>query len=198
MVTGDDLPASGRSLELVLEPADLGSRYAVLEPDRLCVQQEDLERTGALAGRQADVVIVVRYLDRNLFPALAAALRPGGMLVYETFTVEQQRMGHPRNPLYMLQPGELVVRKGGQDSSIFVSGGFFELMNDKVTILADSAERAEDIDIARAEEAKKRAEERVELRTQADVDAARAEAALRRSLIRLKVAERVRARRRTK
>ena len=95
----------------------------------------------------------------------------------------------------MLQPGELVVRKGGVDSSIFVSGGFFELMNDKVTILADSAERAEEIDLARAEEAKKRAEERYELRAQADVDAARAEAALRRSLMRLKVLERSRARR---
>ncbi|MFO8009203.1 MAG: F0F1 ATP synthase subunit epsilon [Dehalococcoidia bacterium] len=96
----------------------------------------------------------------------------------------------------MLQPGELIVRKGDEDSAIFVSGGFFELMNDKVTILADSAERAEEIDISRAEEAKKRAEERVELLTQADVDAARAEAALRRSLMRLKVAERARARRR--
>lgn len=95
----------------------------------------------------------------------------------------------------MLQPGELIVRKGGQDSSIFVSGGFFELMNDKVTILADSAEHAEEIDIARAEEARKRAEEKMELRAQTDIDAARAEAALRRSLMRLKVIERSRARR---
>lgn len=95
----------------------------------------------------------------------------------------------------MLQPGELIVRKGGTDTSIFVSGGFFELMNDKVTILADSAERVEEIDVARAEEAKKRAEEKMELRTQADVDAARAEAALRRSMMRLKVVERRRARR---
>ena len=96
----------------------------------------------------------------------------------------------------MLQPGELLVRKGGEDSSIFVSGGFFELMNDKVTILADSAERADEIDMTRAEEAKKRAEEKMELRTQVDIDAARAEAALRRSLMRLKVAERMRARKR--
>lgn len=96
----------------------------------------------------------------------------------------------------MLQPGELVVRKGNEDSSIFVSGGFFELMNDKVTILADSAEHAEEIDLARAEEAKKRAEEKMEQRrAQVDIDAARAEAALRRSLMRLKVLERSRARR---
>ena len=96
----------------------------------------------------------------------------------------------------MLQPGELVVRKGGEDNSIFISGGFFELMNDKVTILADSAERAEEIDMTRAEEAKKRAEEKMELRAQTDIDAVRAEAALRRSLMRLKVAERMRARKR--
>ena len=95
----------------------------------------------------------------------------------------------------MLQPGELIVRKGGEDSSIFVSGGFFELMNDKVTILADSAERVEEIDITRAEEAKKRAEEKVGLKAQTDIDAARAEAALRRSLMRLKVVERRRSRR---
>ena len=95
----------------------------------------------------------------------------------------------------MLQPGELIVRKGGEDTPIFVSGGFFELMNDKVTILADSAERVEEIDIARAEEAKKRAEEKMGLRTQTDIDAARAEAALRRSLMRLKVVERRRSRR---
>ena len=92
-----------------------------------------------------------------------------------------------------LQPGEVIVRKGGEDSSIFVSGGFLELMNDKVTILADSAERAEEIDVARAEAAKKRAEERKALGA-ANIDMARCEAALRRSLMRLKVAERTRRR----
>lgn len=82
---------------------DLAHRSGV----RIHTRHEDLERSGVLTGVQVDVVVVVRYLDRNLFPALAAALRPGGMLVYETFTVEQRRLGHPRNPLYMLQPGEL-------------------------------------------------------------------------------------------
>ena len=93
-----------------------------------------------------------------------------------------------------IQPGELVVRKGSEDVSIFVSGGFLELMNDKVTILADSAERADEIDVARAEAAKKRAEERRELKV-ADIDMARAEAALRRSLMRLRVYEKRRTRR---
>ena len=92
-----------------------------------------------------------------------------------------------------LQPGEILLRKGGEETSIFVSGGFLELMNDKVTVLATAAERAEEIDVARAEAAKKRAEERVASRGK-DIDLARAEAALRRSLARLKVAERVKMR----
>lgn len=94
----------------------------------------------------------------------------------------------------MLQPGEIMLRKAGAESYIFVSGGFLEVMNDKVTILADTAERAEEIDLARAEQAKKRAEERREMRA-VDVDMARAEAALRRSLARLKLAEKVKTRR---
>lgn len=91
--------------------------------------------------------------------------------------------------LTMLQPGELVVRKEGAETAIFVSGGFLEVMHNRVTVLADAAERAEEIDIERAEAAKRRAEEMLKLRP-ADIDLARADAALRRALLRLKVAER--------
>jgi F-type H+-transporting ATPase subunit epsilon len=94
----------------------------------------------------------------------------------------------------MLQTGELRVRKEGEEASIFVSGGFLEVRRDKVIVLADIAERAEEIDIALAEEAKRRAEEGLKLRP-AEVDKARAEAALRRSLVRLKIAEKKRKRR---
>ena len=75
-----------------------------------------------------------------------------------------------------------------------VSGGFLEVRPDRVIVLADTAERAEEIDISRAEEARKRAEKRLEERYVPGVDAARAEAALRRSLVRLKIAERRRKR----
>ncbi len=91
--------------------------------------------------------------------------------------------------LTMLQPGELVVRKEGEETAIFVSGGFLEVMQNRVTVLADVAERAEEIDIARAEEAKRRAEEQLKERP-LEMDLAAAEAALRRSLVRLKIAER--------
>jgi F-type H+-transporting ATPase subunit epsilon len=95
----------------------------------------------------------------------------------------------------MLEPGELIVRKGAEEFSLAVSGGFLEVRPDRVIVLADSAERAEEIDIARAEEAKRRAEQRLVERYVPDVDAARVEASLRRSLIRLKVAARRRKRR---
>lgn len=93
----------------------------------------------------------------------------------------------------MLQPGELLVRKDGEEQSIFVSGGFLEVQGNKVTVLADTAERAEDIDIARAEEARHRAEQRIAM-PPAQADHARAQAALLRSLVRLKVAEKSRKR----
>ncbi len=94
----------------------------------------------------------------------------------------------------MLEPGELVVKKGSDEFYLAVSGGFLEVRPDRVIVLADTAERAEDIDISRAEEARKRAEKRLEERYAPGVDAARAEAALRRSLVRLKIAERRRKR----
>ncbi|HYM22014.1 MAG TPA: class I SAM-dependent methyltransferase, partial [Vicinamibacterales bacterium] len=55
-----------------------------------------------------DLTVVVRYLQRDLFPALAAALRPGGILIYETFTTEQLALGTgPRSPDHLLRLGEL-------------------------------------------------------------------------------------------
>jgi len=93
-----------------------------------------------------------------------------------------------------LQMGELRVKKGGEEFSLAISGGFLEVRPDRVIVLADAAERADEIDLARAEEAKRRAQEQLGRRTP-EVDLAQAEAALRRSLTRLKVAEKRRKRR---
>ena len=101
---------------------------------------------------------------------------------------------HHASLMTMLQPGELRVRKDNEEESMFVSGGFLEVRGDKVVVLADVAERAEEIDIQRAEAAKRRAEERI-TQFPAHVDHARAEAALIRSMMRLKVAEKSRKRR---
>ncbi len=95
----------------------------------------------------------------------------------------------------MLQPGELIVRKGGQEFYLAVTGGFLEVRPDKVIILADACERADEIDVARAQEARRRASELMKAPPAAEVDLATAEAALRRSLVRLKVAEKIRRRR---
>jgi F-type H+-transporting ATPase subunit epsilon len=108
---------------------------------------------------------------------------------------EMAILPHHAPLMSMLQPGELRARKGTQEYSLVVTGGFVEVRPDRVTILADAAERADEIDIARAEAAKKRAEERLAQRVP-EIDSARAEAALRRSLARLKVAEKIRRRQR--
>ena len=68
----------------------------------------DLERRDfTLDSRSHDVIVVVHYLHRALFPTLRDALRPGGVLVYETFTREQALRGKPTNPAFLLEPGEL-------------------------------------------------------------------------------------------
>ena len=97
----------------------------------------------------------------------------------------------------ILQPGYLIARKGGEEEiSLCISGGFLEVRPDRVIILADAAERVEEIDAARAEEAKRRAQERLHERAP-DTDMARTESAMRRALTRLQVVERRRRRRRT-
>ncbi len=90
-----------------------------------------------------------------------------------------------------LKLGKLDFRRAdGTSDAMAVTGGFLEVIEDKVSVLAESAELAEEIDVERAEEAKKRAEERLAA-AGPQVDAARAEAALERALNRLHVAGRV-------
>jgi F-type H+-transporting ATPase subunit epsilon len=90
--------------------------------------------------------------------------------------------------LTILDIGELDIIKGDTRIPFAVSGGFMEVLPNRVTILADTAERADEIDEARAEEARRRAEERLAQR-KSDQEMALAEAELRRALIRLKVAQ---------
>ena len=93
----------------------------------------------------------------------------------------------------MLQPGDLLIKKDDEEHYLAISGGFLEVRPDKVIILADACERAEEIDIERAEAARRRAEEILKTRPP-EIDTVAAEAALRRSLARIKVAERRRRR----
>ena len=74
--------------------------------------QADLEQFPLPADRYT-VVVNTRYLQRSLFPGLRRAVAPGGVIVFETFLREQARVGHPRNPAFLLEPGEL--RKAFED-----------------------------------------------------------------------------------
>ena len=94
--------------------------------------------------------------------------------------------------LATLDTGELHYKAGGAVERVFINEGYAEVAGDKVTVLAESAERATDIDMSRAEAAKQRAEDRLS-RVPEDVetiDAARAEAALKRAVWRMHVAGR--------
>lgn len=71
--------------------------------------QADLE-TFPLPNDRYDVVVNTHYLQRSLFGPLRTALRPGGMIVFETFLRGHERLGHPRNPTFLLDPGELADR----------------------------------------------------------------------------------------
>ena len=95
--------------------------------------------------------------------------------------------------LTLLVPGELRLKKGEQETILAIGGGFLEVGDNRIVILADSAERAEDIDVARAEEARRRAASRLESRSH-EVDSTRAQASLQRALARIRAVERVRQR----
>ena len=91
--------------------------------------------------------------------------------------------------LTTLSPGEIKVTKDGEDTFMAVSGGFLEVIGNRVTILANTAEHADEIDEERAEIALQRAQERV-ASAASDMDLERALASMRRSAARLGVARR--------
>lgn len=72
----------------------------------------DLEQTGSspLADKQFGAILVFRYLHRPLLEQIRQAISPGGLLIYETFTVDQVHYGRPTNPDFLLRPGELSQR----------------------------------------------------------------------------------------
>jgi F-type H+-transporting ATPase subunit epsilon len=95
--------------------------------------------------------------------------------------------------LTLLKVGDLRLKHGNDEDILFVAGGFMEVYHNTVTVLADAAERAEDIDEARAEEARRRAQVALEQR-ETDVDRGAMVGALERALVRIKVAETARQR----
>ncbi|MBW2090614.1 MAG: F0F1 ATP synthase subunit epsilon [Deltaproteobacteria bacterium] len=112
-------------------------------------------------------------------------------IVVATATEGEFGVLHSHIPfLTTLQPGELRYRQGNNVHYMAVSGGFAEVSENKVTILAESAEHGREIDLDRAQRARERAQMRLEQARQDEkIDFARSEAALKRALVRIKVAE---------
>ncbi len=77
---------------------------------QIAIIEADLEggRPWPLGERQFAGIVVANYLHRPLFPAITAALQPGGMLIYETFGIGNERFGRPSNPDFLLRSGELL------------------------------------------------------------------------------------------
>ena len=89
----------------------------------------------------------------------------------------------------MLKPGELTVRKDGENMYVAVSGGFMEVLGNKVSVLADACERSDEIDEQRAEQAVRRAQERL-ANHGSDMELERAVSALRRAQVRVDLVRR--------
>ena len=91
----------------------------------------------------------------------------------------------------MLGVGELRIRKGGQEESFAIAGGFLQVRPDRVVVMAETADMASEIDLERAQEARREAERTLEGAAQTDaVDLSAARAALQTALLRIRVAER--------
>ena len=101
------LAGRGHRVEAVDRDADVLSGLAGVAG--VTTRVADLE--GAVwpyAEQYFDGIVVTNYLHRPLFPHLLAALAPGGVLIYETFALGNERYGRPKNPDFLLQPGELL------------------------------------------------------------------------------------------
>jgi len=108
----------------LLDISDAGVRLAEKSASRvlgpvakeflISAEVADLNQVRDLGNEQYDLVLVFFYLQRELFPALIAALKPGGFLLYKTYTVDQQSFsddpskGGPNNPMFLLKPNELL------------------------------------------------------------------------------------------
>jgi len=121
------LPAGGKVLDLAAGSGrharyfnGLGYRVTALDRDISALRDLAAQGVEVLAAdledgspwplgeRQFDGIVVTNYLHRPLFPYLAAALAPNGVLIYETFGLGNERFGKPSNPNFLLRPGELL------------------------------------------------------------------------------------------
>ncbi|MET0412519.1 MAG: SAM-dependent methyltransferase, partial [Polyangiaceae bacterium] len=92
-----------------------------------------------------DAVLVTNYLWRPLFPALLAAVKPDGVFLYETFACEHAALGSPRNPDFLLEPGELLARVGPGQRIIAYEHGYLAAPRPRVVQRIASVGAARDL-----------------------------------------------------
>ena len=101
---GFDVHAIDADTDKMSELADTAARLSLpIKADVIELETGDVD----LGSERYDVILVVNYLHRPLFPALRRALAPGGLLLYQTFTVHQIGRPGPRRRIFLLEPGEL-------------------------------------------------------------------------------------------
>jgi SAM-dependent methyltransferase len=100
---------AGLGHEVTAVDRDAGSLAAVADLPRVRALRSDLEDGGPwpFAGTRFAAIVVTNYLHRPLFPAIRDALAPGGVLIYETFMLGNERFGKPSNADFLLRAGEL-------------------------------------------------------------------------------------------
>jgi DNA/RNA-binding domain of Phe-tRNA-synthetase-like protein/SAM-dependent methyltransferase len=108
---------------------DTARRWSVdVETRRMDLSKEDPLEPGAF-----DLIVVVHFLERRILPRIAQALQPGGILIYETFARPQALKGRPRNPRYLLEPGEL--RRSFPDLNVLDYAEGADAAGDEVAVL---------------------------------------------------------------
>lgn len=97
----------------------------------------DLEDGSAphLATEQYDIVLVFNYLHRPLFAQIKDSIKPGGLLIYETFTEQQAQIGRPKNPNFLLKTGEL--------KALFANWGILHYAEDRLGELPSASYKAQ-------------------------------------------------------
>ena len=126
-----DIAAGGGRHSLLF--ADLGCRVTAVDRDTSLLPQRpeieivtsDLEDGSPwpLGGRRFSGIVVTNYLHRPLLPLLIGALGEGGVLIYETFALGNERFGRPTNPDFLLRPGELLEAVHGSLSVVAYEWG---------------------------------------------------------------------------
>lgn len=105
-----------RGLRVTAIDIDISGVCDLADDPLVEIVEMDLERPGTtpLAGRRFDAVVVTDYLFRPLLVPLVDCLEPGGVFLYETFALGNERFGRPRNPDFLLQRGELLALAEGR------------------------------------------------------------------------------------